>query len=325
MGRPNKDIVDFFPHFCKPEDNVRIIENQYKSNGYACWFKLQELIGRTSNYQLNLDDEKHSEKILLMFSECGIEEELGYEILKRFAKLSMINKDAFNNHKIIWCQSFIDELHPIWKKRKVSAPEISISGARTPLPPPKTPLPPPKTLQSRVEYRREEEDYPEAFRLAGVLANEILTFNPYHIELRQNKKDCIAAWTLPINKLLQKYKQPSERVEKVIKYIYQEDTFWYGNILCGKTFAKQYNKVVTQMVANSKGEKPKSLSGAKKEKAYEDAKRKLDSIEQTLFYAQEKLNFIGEDHPEYKETKERVDKLNKAHDYIQNLLNSLGG
>ena len=45
MARPNKQTVDYFPHYCKHGKSLMILERQYGNDGYAGWFKLLEVLG----------------------------------------------------------------------------------------------------------------------------------------------------------------------------------------------------------------------------------------------------------------------------------------
>ena len=336
MGRYIKNKVDFFGHDCIHGDSLRIVQNRYKTVGYACWFKLLELLGRTAGHQINMDNEAHIKSLILMYSECDIENETGKEIFNMFADLHMIDKDAYYKHNIIWSQHFVDRLSEVYRKRKYSAPEITISAPEIPQNPisaPETVISAPESIHSIEENSIEEnsieensiEECPEAFRLSGLLAKEIFKFNPYHIELNKDKEGRIKAWAEPIEKLIRIDEQPSERIEKVIDYIFNVDTFWYAQILCGSTLRAKYNQVVSKMVAASKTKSKNPLTGAKKEKAYKEAKAKLTQIEDLLSFATTKLKHIGKDHPEYKETEERVEKLNKAFDKTEKQLKALKG
>jgi len=46
MARPNKQGVDYFPHFVNHGKTMFILEEKFGNNGYAFWFKLLELLGK---------------------------------------------------------------------------------------------------------------------------------------------------------------------------------------------------------------------------------------------------------------------------------------
>ena len=51
MGRPRKQTVDYFPHFVSTDSRTKfILEQSWGNDGYAFWFKLLELLGRSEGH-----------------------------------------------------------------------------------------------------------------------------------------------------------------------------------------------------------------------------------------------------------------------------------
>ena len=50
MARPLKRTVDYFPHQCEHGKTLFILEQKYGNDGYAFWFKLLEILGKSEGH-----------------------------------------------------------------------------------------------------------------------------------------------------------------------------------------------------------------------------------------------------------------------------------
>lgn len=120
MGRPRKQTVDYFPHFVSTDSRTKfILEQSWGNDGYAFWFKLLELLGRSEGHYYDctaLANEKYL-VALMKLEQATID-----EILETLADLGNIDKELWEERKIIWCQSLVDNLQDVYSKRTVSAP-----------------------------------------------------------------------------------------------------------------------------------------------------------------------------------------------------------
>jgi hypothetical protein len=57
MAREQRKDVDYFPHDCTHGRKMHIIETKYSNDGYACWFKLLEQLGKANNHYLDISDD----------------------------------------------------------------------------------------------------------------------------------------------------------------------------------------------------------------------------------------------------------------------------
>ena len=44
-GRPISNNVNYFPHKCKDDKELRFIQHKYKSEGYEVFYRLQQCLG----------------------------------------------------------------------------------------------------------------------------------------------------------------------------------------------------------------------------------------------------------------------------------------
>ena len=118
MGRPLKTTVEFFSHDCKHGKTIFILQQQFKNDGYAFWYKLLELLGDSSGHTYNCNDIS-SWQYLIAYT--MVSEDTAIKILNILASLEKIDRELWGN-KIIWCQNFVDRLTDVYDKRDSPLP-----------------------------------------------------------------------------------------------------------------------------------------------------------------------------------------------------------
>ena len=119
MARPIKRGVDYFPHPNKKGQTMFILERKWGVYGYTFWFRLLELLSSTNEYYLDMKNDVTKE---FLEAETYSPIERCYEILDTLANIDAIDRELWKEHKIIWCQSLIDDLEPVFKKRNTGVP-----------------------------------------------------------------------------------------------------------------------------------------------------------------------------------------------------------
>lgn len=112
-GRPEKHTVDYFQHDCHPKDTLKILEDKWKNDGYAFWFKLLETLGRTKGHFLDLNEKS---KLILLSSKTFLDESKCLEILNLLSDLGAIDPKLWGK-KIVWSQNFIDRISHLYNRR----------------------------------------------------------------------------------------------------------------------------------------------------------------------------------------------------------------
>jgi len=113
MARPERNTVDYFPHFISDGKKMFFIEKKYGNDGYATWFKILEKLARTENHFLNLNED---EEIIFLSAKCNVTETLLLNIITDLSRVGAFDKKLWEV-KIIWCQKFIDEIQETYKRR----------------------------------------------------------------------------------------------------------------------------------------------------------------------------------------------------------------
>lgn len=120
MGRPRKQTVDYFPHFVSTDSRTKfILEQSWGNDGYAFWFKLLELLGRSEGHYYDCSAAANEKYLVALMK---IDESTINDILATLADLGNIDKKLWDERKVIWCQSLVDNLQDVYSKRTVSAP-----------------------------------------------------------------------------------------------------------------------------------------------------------------------------------------------------------
>lgn len=118
MGRQDKTTVDYFSHDCIPKKTLYIIEQKYKNDGYAFWFKLLELLGSSQGHYFDLNDKGNME---FLVAKTHLTDALCIEILNLLSDLEAIDIELWEK-KVVWCQNFVDRLDVVYSKRVNDAP-----------------------------------------------------------------------------------------------------------------------------------------------------------------------------------------------------------
>jgi competence protein ComGF len=112
-GRKDKNTVDYFPHYVNHGKTLFIIESKFGLEGYAAWFKILEMLGKSENHYIDCrntaDWEFMCAKIQLMTVELK-------DVIDLLAKLNAINAKLWEN-KIIWSENFVKNIQDAYRRR----------------------------------------------------------------------------------------------------------------------------------------------------------------------------------------------------------------
>lgn len=121
MSRPKKkQVIEFFPHYVNSDSKTRyILETNWGNDGYAFWFKMLELLGRSEGHYYDCSTAVNKAYLVALTS---VKEETADDILNTLAMQGKIDKELWENNKIIWCQSFVDNLQELYSRRSCGTP-----------------------------------------------------------------------------------------------------------------------------------------------------------------------------------------------------------
>ena len=119
MARKKKQHVDYFPHDTHQSKSVRIISKKYGNDGYAFYYKLRELLGRTENYNYDL-----SKKIdwFDFLGEMDVEEQQAKELIEFLVTIGELDKEMWEKEKRLWSDRFMSGIVSVYDKRVAEIP-----------------------------------------------------------------------------------------------------------------------------------------------------------------------------------------------------------
>jgi len=118
MTRPRKNKVDYFPHSTNHGRTIFILEERFKNDGYAFWFKLLEILASTENHFIDLNDDAIFE---FLCSKTRCDEKLVIEILNLLSKLNAIDSELWES-QVIWCQHLVDGVSDVYTRSRHTLP-----------------------------------------------------------------------------------------------------------------------------------------------------------------------------------------------------------
>jgi hypothetical protein len=264
MARPQKAVVDYFPHNVKHGKSMLAIESRFGNDGYAFWFKLLEILGETEGHVFDCNNPVNVE---YMLAKMHVSEVTACEIIDLLAKIESIDRELWSE-KIIWCQHFVDGVTDAYKRRKIGIPQKpslckqkSIANGlmytETPFgevnvninPQSKVKESKVKDIKDLIVGEKNPPTPPEPKKYK---------FNQSHLELAQYLLDCIKKnkpdfkepslneWADTIRLMRERDNRKHEIIRDVIEWC-QSDSFWKSNILSADKLRKQFDKLEMQM------------------------------------------------------------------------------
>ena len=95
-GRPNSKNVDYFPHKCKDDKELRFIQHKYKSEGYEVFYRLQQCLGDADFIRIDLSN--NLEKQMFEMS-MNVEKEIVYGVIDILLEMNWLDKELYQEEK----------------------------------------------------------------------------------------------------------------------------------------------------------------------------------------------------------------------------------
>jgi hypothetical protein len=119
MARPKKQTVDYFPHQCTHGKTMFILEQKYGNDGYAFWFKLLEILGGSEGHYFQLENVADWE---FLQAKTHLERNKCEEILCLLANLDAIDKELWDEARIVWSDNFLKNIAVVYTNRRAEIP-----------------------------------------------------------------------------------------------------------------------------------------------------------------------------------------------------------
>lgn len=258
MARPKKQEVDYFPHYCDHGKVLFILENHFKNDGYAVFYKIEELLAKTEGHCYDCSKLENWEYLL---SKMLVTEDIVINIIEKLSSMGVIDKELWQQKKI-WMQSFIDSIADAYARRKVQLPtrpvlintKTQLNGINDDINSQEASFnqnddnhnPQSKVNKSKVNNNIIYTSDSHEIRLSEIL------FNLIHSRDEKIKQPDYQKWATHINKLIRVDSRSPDEIEKVIRWC-QKDIFWQSNILSTKKLREKFSQLYLKMGSNGNG------------------------------------------------------------------------
>lgn len=120
MARPQKQTVDYFPHFSNASNGktLYILESKFGNDGYAFWFKLLELLASSAGH---VSDVRNPPDWEFLLAKTHVDNDKAHQILYLLVELGAIDAELWTQG-IIWVQNLVDNIADAYRNRTGGIP-----------------------------------------------------------------------------------------------------------------------------------------------------------------------------------------------------------
>ncbi len=114
MARPEKNTVEYFPHYVNSGKTLFTLEKKFGNDGYAFLFKVLEALGKSENHFIDCRNPADWEFLLAI---TNVSEVSATEMMELLTKLGTFDEELWS-HKIIFSANFIENIKSVYERRK---------------------------------------------------------------------------------------------------------------------------------------------------------------------------------------------------------------
>lgn len=114
MARPEKNTVEYFPHYVNSGKTLFTVEQRFGNDGYAFLFKILEILGKTENHFIDCRKPADYEYLLAI---TKVSRDKAEEIMELLTTLGTFDSDMWVQ-RIIFSENFINNLQSVYERRK---------------------------------------------------------------------------------------------------------------------------------------------------------------------------------------------------------------
>ena len=160
MARPKKQEVDYFPHYCDHGKVLFVIEDRWGNDGYAAFYRLMELLGKTNSHCYDCHEPENWEYLI---ATIRVSEDMATDILNKLSSMHVIDPALWKERRI-WMQSFVDSIADVYARRKVDLPTKPCTATEfMPTETPPNGINDDSNPQSKVKERKVKESKDDPF------------------------------------------------------------------------------------------------------------------------------------------------------------------
>jgi hypothetical protein len=115
MARPERHDADYFPFYAKRGRTLNILQSKFGCEGIGVFTNILRFLTLTPDHHYCIKDETDR---MNFFSEIGIQDERGIEIIELMVKTEKLDKELWEKYKVIASEAFLESLADAYKQRK---------------------------------------------------------------------------------------------------------------------------------------------------------------------------------------------------------------
>jgi hypothetical protein len=113
-GRPTANNVEYFPHKCKDDKELRFIQHNYKSKGFEVFYRIQQTLGDADNHFIELSDDLQKSMFYMMMQ---VEPEVVDGVIDILVACNWLDKELHEKYNILWSDKFMDSVRAVYANR----------------------------------------------------------------------------------------------------------------------------------------------------------------------------------------------------------------
>jgi hypothetical protein len=115
MARPERRDVDYFPFFAKRGRTLNILQSKFGLEGIGFFTNLMRFLALTPDHHYCIKDEADR---MNFFTETGLQDEAkGIEMIEIMATTGKIEKELWENHRVIVSEAFLESIKDAYRLR----------------------------------------------------------------------------------------------------------------------------------------------------------------------------------------------------------------
>ena len=119
-GRPIANNVDYFPHKCKDDKELMLIQHKYKSKGYEAFYRLQQCLGDAEYHRIDLKNTLEKQMFEMGMS---VSQEVVYGVIDILVGMNWLDREVYEKDNVLWSDKFMNSIRAVYINRRRHIPE----------------------------------------------------------------------------------------------------------------------------------------------------------------------------------------------------------
>ena len=119
-GRPIANNVDYFPHKCKDDKELMLIQHKYKSEGYEAFYRLQQCLGDAEYHRIDLKNTLEKQMFEMGMS---VNQEIVYGVIDILVGMNWLDREVYEKDNVLWSDKFMNSIRAVYINRRRHIPE----------------------------------------------------------------------------------------------------------------------------------------------------------------------------------------------------------